>query len=228
MEAKKDAAAGRYADALARHLWFHHNALKYDRSFSGVRLSFALGYWSDLAKQYPPALDALKTTRNAGAARVRAGTGNRDDFHDVSSIDEYLDDVPTTTELFVWLDVNNPALAKASYGVAQRALVESKNYQLCGKYLDPPLSTKIMLEIYRENQRLAKKKTFDHMKDFGDKSLTNQASTLVALLVLNNRSAEADQVVAAVLKERSDKALRDALDKAKKGIVPEPWPSRFE
>ena len=221
--------AGRYADALAKHLWFHHNALGIERSFYGVRLSFALGYWMDLARQYPPALDALKATRDEAVARIRSGNASRDDFHDVSSINEYLDEDARTTELFVWLDEHNPDLARSSYSIAQRSLIRSKNYQLCGKYIDAKRSTERMVKLYREHQRMAMAKEGDFkgdIRDFSQKSLSNSATTLVALLVLNGRSVEADEVVAKVLKEWPDENFRKALEKARTGAVPDPWPNR--
>jgi hypothetical protein len=63
-EAQDDARAGRYADALAKHVWFHENALKYEPSLAGVRLSFALGYWVAFGNSYPPALQKLKSIRD--------------------------------------------------------------------------------------------------------------------------------------------------------------------
>jgi hypothetical protein len=226
-EAKSDADAGRYSDALAKHLWFHRNALTYERALYGVRLSFALGYWLELSEHYPPALEALKDSREEAAGRIRSGTGGRDDFHDFSSINEYLNEEAATTELFIWLDRNNPAFAKTAYASAERALVESKNYQLCGKYIDPSRSTRRMVQIYREHQQMVKENRFgDDMQEFAQKSLAYEASTLVALLVLNGRNVEADEVIAAVLKERADDEFRRELEKAKKGVVPEPWPKR--
>ncbi len=52
-QAKQDTASGRYEDALAKHLWFHENALEYRSSLYGVRLSFALGDWTKLSHVYP-------------------------------------------------------------------------------------------------------------------------------------------------------------------------------
>src|SRR5688500_5081235 len=80
-EAESDAGAKRYPDALAKHLWFHENALKYERGLYGVRLSFALGAWFELGKQYPPALEALKEVRDIAGRRVRERKGKRGDFH---------------------------------------------------------------------------------------------------------------------------------------------------
>src|SRR5688572_11979388 len=100
-EAQADAAAKRYADALAKHLWFHRNALKYRPSLYGVRLSFALGYWLELGKQYPRAIQALKEVRDETGIRIRQGKANRADVHDFSSINEMLSEEHITAELFV-------------------------------------------------------------------------------------------------------------------------------
>jgi len=51
-QARTDAAAKHYADALAKQVWFHEHALDYAQGLYGVRLSYAL---------------------NAGAAMLAAG-----------------------------------------------------------------------------------------------------------------------------------------------------------
>lgn len=226
-EADADARARRYADALAKHLWFHDNALKYERGLYGVRLSFALASWAQLGKQYPPALQALKEVRDTTGRRLRESKGKRGDFHDFSSISEVLGEEEATADLFVWLDQNNTAMAKRSYGVAQNALIRAKYYQLCGKYIDTKESLEMMLRLHREHQRMVGDSRFGtDFKEFAEKSFSHAASTLVALLVLNQRPGEADQVIAAVLKERPDAGLKRELSAARKGVVPEPWPSR--
>src|SRR5215204_5388143 len=105
-EAKSDAARGRYSDALAKHVWFHHHALKYQPSLYGVRLSFALGAWRDLGAAYPPALDKLKSVRDDTEKAVREGSGTREAFHDFVSINKTLFENDRTRDLFVWLDSN--------------------------------------------------------------------------------------------------------------------------
>ena len=179
----------------------------------------------DLAKQYPPALDAMKTTRDDTVARIRQGNATRDDFDDVSSINEYLNEDERTTELFVWLDEHNPKLARSSYEVAESSLIRSQKYQLCGKYIDPKRSTDKMVALYREHLSMAREgNVVRDMTAYTQRSLSNSATTLVALLVLNGRTAEADDVVAKVLAEWPDENFREALEKAKTGAVPEPWP----
>ena len=69
-EARADRRAGRFADALTKHVWFHENALKYVPSLSGVRLSFALTYWMELGAVYPAALRKLKRIRDDAERRA--------------------------------------------------------------------------------------------------------------------------------------------------------------
>jgi hypothetical protein len=226
-EAKVDARAERYGEALAKQLWFHRHALEHERGLYGVRLSFALQSWINLGKRYPPALKTLKEVRDEAGLRVRSGEGTWHDFHDFVAISESLAENVETANLFVWLDQNNPALAKRSYVVAQGALIHAKQYQLCGKYIDPAKSVELMLQVYGVHQRLSKKRGPDSgLMEFADKSLAHDAGTLVALLVLNERTSEADQVIAAVLKERPDPDLKSKLENARKGVIPEPWPKR--
>ncbi|MFO1093722.1 MAG: hypothetical protein U0992_10475 [Planctomycetaceae bacterium] len=66
-EAVDDSRDGRSELALTKFLWFHGNALHYEPSLLGVRLSFALSYWLDFASEYKPAMDAyLRVRRNRG------------------------------------------------------------------------------------------------------------------------------------------------------------------
>ena len=224
-EAEADKEAQRYADALAKHLWFHENALTYERGLYGVRLSFALSAWVELGKQYPPALQALKEVRDKADHRIRENKAKRGDFHDFSAINEVLGEEKLTADLFVWLDQNNAALAKSSYGAAQNALIHAKYYQLCGKYIDSERSLEMILLVHRQHERMIKDSRFGaDFKDYAEKSFSHSASTLVALLAVNQRIKEADEVIAAVLKEKPDPSLKEQLNAARKGVVPEPWP----
>src|SRR5687768_8592736 len=51
--------AGKYNEALARHIWFHNHILEYDIAWAGVRLSYALNDWKKLGNKYEPAKDSL-------------------------------------------------------------------------------------------------------------------------------------------------------------------------
>jgi hypothetical protein len=93
-------AEQRYEDALAEVVWFHENALRFDESYYGVRLSFALRDWMQLGKDYPPALEKLRAIRDEKEGELRAGERKRDTFHDVEAINRHLNEVGRTATLF--------------------------------------------------------------------------------------------------------------------------------
>ena len=228
-EAESDAAAGRYADALAKHVWFHENALKYEPGMYGVRLSFALGAWKSLAERYPAAREKLEAIRDEAAAEVRKKDADRETFHyfhDFAAISDVLGEPNRTRDLFVWLDSNRPSLAREVFEVAQPSLIKLKEYRLCGKYLDPNRSFEQILQLYKETRRIASEPQFKagEMESFADTMFSNSTRTLVALLVLNGRKEDAERVAEQARREWTDTAFRDQLEKALGGLVPEPWP----
>jgi Protein kinase domain len=227
-EAREDVRARRYETALAKHVWYHENALKYQPSQSGVRLSFALTNWLDLAKDYPPALAKLKAIRDQAVAGVKDGTGAWQSFHDMVSINTYLGDDALTRDVFAFLHTYNPEMAKRAFGVAEPALIRAKAYKLCGSYLEPEASLQQSVALYRHNQELAKKdKKYGgpNLLDFSEKSFTNNTTTLIAILVINGRQAEAEKIAHDAKKEWDNASFHAAIEKALQGTVPEPWPS---
>jgi hypothetical protein len=224
-EAKADAAAGRYPDALAKHVWFFENALKYAPAMYGVRLSFALSDWKALSDSYPPALEKLKAERDEAAAKVRESRDSRHSFNDFASINRELGEDAKTEELFLWLDANSPASASAVYDLAQPSLVRARKYGVCGKYLAPDHSLERMICHYTELKQMKDDPdSQQHMNDFADNSLSNGVGTLVALLVVNGRTPEAYRAVEGALKVRDDPAFRAQIESALRGEVPPPWP----
>ncbi len=228
-EARADTDAGRYEDALAKHVWFHLNALKYHRSLYGVRLSIALSDWAKLAAAYPPALDKLRSIRDEAATNIRAAKAKAsfDVFLDFTSINNYLKEDDKTKVLFIWVDANNPSLAKKVYDLAQPALIQAKEYAVCGKYINP--DTRPILDSYRSIKGMVQDGRFDkispgevkRLQDHAEKNLKNQTAILVALLVLNERKADAERVAAeAANKLWDDPQFKQQLEKARNGEVP--------
>ncbi len=83
LRAARDAARdGRYAEALSEYIWFHNHALEEMPSLRGVRRSFALGYWLELAAAYPPARAALKGVRDEKTKRLLEGAEDWELFND--------------------------------------------------------------------------------------------------------------------------------------------------
>ena len=159
-EAQDDVNAKRYEEALAKFVWFHRNALTYDRSFYGVRLSFALMYWHDLGKVHPPALEKLREFRDEAMKNFTNGKDVRESFHDFVAINRTLGEEERTRDAFVLLDTENAATAKNVYSFAESALIDGKAYELWGKYIDPKKSFRRMLWLFRQNRRFLKEPHF--------------------------------------------------------------------
>ena len=224
-EAKENARDGKYEEALLKHIWFHNNALKYDRAFYGVRLSFALSDWKNLSSKYPPALEALEQAQDKAEKNVRNGTNYYDSFNDYEAINEKLGEEDKTLNLFRWLDKNQPDRAKKIYRLVQPTLVRAKEYKLCGKYIDPEnaylryvRNFRSMLDFSKKN-KLPEKTTY-----FAYASFASDVSTLVALLTISKRHSEAEEVAEMAMLEWDDKKFAVLLDESLKGNVPKQWP----
>ena len=132
------AREGRYEDALREYVWFHEHALEHDRSYYGVRLSFALGYWLDLAKDYPAAGAKLREIRDRKTEVLASGGGDRALFHDVQSINKKIGEDDKTFQLFKAMVERSPLLATACADIATEALVRVKAFALAERFSDPP------------------------------------------------------------------------------------------
>ena len=148
-EASDDRDAGRYQLALDKHVWYHDNALKHDSGQGGVRLSFALSDWRQLANRYPPALEKMMEFRDRAELWVKRNKEDFDAFHEFVRLNTQLKEEERTVYLFRWLDEYDPAFANSAYGVAQSALVAEGELELCGKYIAGIESFKDDLELYR-------------------------------------------------------------------------------
>ena len=131
------AREGRYEEALREYAWFHDHALEHQQSLYGVRLSFALSYWMDLAKDYPEARRKLEEIRDRKTEELVSGSGDRELFHDVRSINYYLGEEDKTYKLFITMLDRAPLLAPTCAGLAMEAIVKAGDFVLAERYCDP-------------------------------------------------------------------------------------------
>ncbi|HKI68635.1 MAG TPA: hypothetical protein VKA67_03545, partial [Verrucomicrobiae bacterium] len=188
-EAEADAKNGNYTNALAKQIWIYDNSLKYEPAFAGVRLSFALQDWIHLGKVYPPALEKLKAVRDKAGENAGNMTGQKlyEAFEDFEAINNALGQDVKTKELFSWLDSNKLVEARDVFNLAEPALVKSKAYRLCGKYINADASFAQALQSYRMTSKIAKSpKLGQKVQDFAEKKFENTTTTIIALLVVND------------------------------------------
>ena len=139
-EAQALARKGKYPEALEKHLWYHENSLRLDPAQSGVRLSFALSYWTDLGRKYPEAKVALVAVRDRELKRLTGGDDDADRFRDVAGINGYLKERSKTVELFKAIHAKDREFAGRCYFYAEADLVALGEYRLCRAYIPDPLA----------------------------------------------------------------------------------------
>jgi hypothetical protein len=225
-EACVDTRTGHFETALAKHIWFHENALSIEPALYGVRLSFALSYWLQLAEQPPPALTKLKEIRERALNDVLAGHNVRESFHDMEAIDEWLNDQTATANVFEMLEEKSPKTAREVFELAMPSLVHCRMFTLINKYISPTNDFARMKEEYRHRKIWADLGA-EH-RNFTNMQFMNNSTTLVAILVQNDRRNEAEEIAAAAIAELDDTSFRMALDHAMMGIIPDPWPPKRE
>jgi hypothetical protein len=226
-EAVDDAAARRYDVALEKQLWFHNNAVRYNRGLTGVRTSFALGYWRQLADAYPPAMDALKRTRDDAWSATLSGADTTlavPSFRDFAALNRTLGEEARTANAFAQLDREKPEIAERVAIAARPALIRAKQFELCAKYVDADLWRTLLTAYQLARSSPDTGGLGSEAESFRDHRFTNDVATLVALLVVSGRKEDAERVAGEAEREKGDAEFVAAIDKALLGNVPAPWP----
>jgi len=160
------AEAGKFEEALDKHLWFHE-ASKELPGMGGVRLSYALDIWMELAKKYSPAMDALINLRNNNREILLKGDGKFENFHDLSAINQTLGENEDTFMVFLEIHNNHPKQAKSYYHVVEELIVEKQAYDICDKYITDPIKKYSQIQHMHEmNVELMRKSPTMDNDDF--------------------------------------------------------------
>jgi hypothetical protein len=223
-EAQNDARKGDYKTSLEKHVWYHQNALKHDEGQQGVRLSFALMYWNELGEKYPPAIAQLRKIRDEAGESVRRGKGKQEDlqqaFHDFSAINDRLKEQSKTADLFLELDKQKSKFAAEAYHFAQAALLNAKEYEVCGRYVDPDREFKRLAQVYEITAAMGKGKKNAGLVALANDTLTSGASSLVALLTVADKKEKAAEIAKSAKELRDDANYHRSIDEALEGKFP--------
>jgi hypothetical protein len=226
-EAVEDARWGRHADALAKHLWFHDHALAIDDSLRGVRLSFELSRWMALARTYPPALEAFEAKRRAAGERLTQAASPeiaRAAFRDFAAMNDYRSRDAETVAAYEALGKRWPTLAADLWLSARDALIREKAHALAVRWLD----------VDRELDWIAELLAYDRRRPAwggllgrasGEDFHARSFETIIALLAINGRMAEARRVAERARRDLRVDDLSRRIDRALAGTVP-PAPPR--
>jgi tRNA A-37 threonylcarbamoyl transferase component Bud32 len=230
-EAKGLAQEGRYEEALQRQIWYHNHALEIDSAQTGVRLSFALSYWMELARRYPKAKVALVEVRDRGTREFEQGRGRFDLFMEVAAINREFNEQDVTVALFKSIDARDPRLASQCYVAAEDLLLERGDYLLCARFV-PSFQQRFehsrgtrerSLSILGRNPGADR----NRLEQQADRSFIKISRALVEILIGVERKAEAesirDQALAVLNVPELQSAVTDAemkVDKLKARLEP--------
>ncbi|MGA2551556.1 MAG: hypothetical protein ABSF50_15495 [Burkholderiaceae bacterium] len=224
-EAKEDLRHARYGSALAKLVWFYESAEKYQVSVRGVRLTYALNEWYELAKVYAPALPKMQEERDRAEERVREGIDAQDEFQNTRALNRRLGESDRTVELFAWLDQNRTETAKRVFDLAVPILVSQKQFPLCAHYLEPQTRAPTYVERYNEDLAYIRAERLignsAEVTDYAREQFVHDASTLVALLSILGRMQEADSTARYFEQYVDIPGLSVALNSALSGHIPE-------
>ena len=206
---------GEYKEALDRFLWFHDHVLEHQPSMYGVRLSFALSYWKQLADLYPPALTAMKKTRDDKANQLIQGKGNSSLFHDVASLNNTLGDNDKTVELFRKLDVEQKDLAKQCWDMAEDVIIEAKAYDLVRKYIGNPVREwGKAKQMYETNKSMYGCKNFgEQFKAYNENKFVEESLKFIEVALALDDKKAAKEIQAKASAIINDCRLKDAIPK---------------
>jgi len=205
---------GEYEKALERTLWFHDNALEHEPSMSGVRLSFAMGDWMDLAEKYPPALKAMQKVRDEKTLKLKSGEGNFNLFMDVNAFNRTLKEEDKTIALFRLLDEKQPDLAKTCWIIAKQLVIKNKEFDLADKYLGNLLTE---FDVIKERYEMLVARSHNskvghaHLKSINENRLVEETLLLIETAKALNEVNSAKEIQKRALGLLDDRRLRKAL-----------------
>lgn len=235
-EAQDLAAKGRYEEALQRHIWYHNHALEYDRGQSGVRLSFALSSWMELARKFPKARQALVEIRDRDQREFIEGAGYFDLFLELSSINRTLQEQDETVAVFKAILKKDPDLAKQCYPIVEDLLVQKQEYSVCLGFI-PDAQARFrsmrdelerMLAINRlpaapgqmAPPRPLRPPGMDAtLRRLATDRFVAQVRVLVEILLASGRTADAESIRAQALTVMDDPRLVSAILDAQKRLT---------
>lgn len=208
------AESGRFKEALEKHIWFHE-ASRQMPGMGGVRLSYALDSWKELAKKYRPAMEALIDLRIRNKETLLEGRGNFDNFHDLSALNFVLGEKEDTLKVFSAIHKNDPEQARVYYHVVEDLLVERKEYEICDHYLADPLTKYSHIQhLHKMNTKLMKNNPAmegDEFKSYTTESYVRGICQLIEILLAVHKKDMAKEIQKRALEYFDNEDIRRAI-----------------
>jgi len=184
---------GKYEEALKRFLWFDRQVYDSASEMNGVRRSFALSYWMELADRYPPALDSMLEIRNSKTTKILSNGGTCALFADVVAINRTLKENSKSISLFETLLTQSPVQAKRCHVYIISDLLNSKRYDLMKGVVDPIAEFKKDVKFH--NQSLAELGEYEEeVNKLRKKTFSMKAKQLIDYCLAIEDQSSADYI----------------------------------
>lgn len=214
--ARNSAREKRFAEALSEYIWFHEHALEEEPALRGVRLSFALGYWLELAGEYHPARTALQSIRDEKTRRLEGGEENWELFNDVTAINRELSNDEATYDLFCLINSRNSAFAAQCARVATPALVKAHDFKLARSFIHDPeqaieqLAARFINGIERANRSSTPERRAD-ITNVEVRIYAEDVALLVQIVGMAGEYERADELVDHAIALSGSSEMQDAV-----------------
>jgi hypothetical protein len=224
-QARDDTKAGDYEIALEKYLWIHKESMKYQSSFAGVRLSYALDDWKILSRKYPPALNAMIEVRDETEMSIRSGSGSYLEFLDLAALNRSLNQNTRTIELASWLSDHRPDLAREVLRISARAVESTQDAEAIAKHIVVEGEAEELLASYRQLVELAERHPADSPRrekalEFANYYIATEAQRTAAILVRSGRQDDAKVLADELLKGLRSEELERSLNRGLRGEIP--------
>lgn len=161
---------------------------------NGVRRSFALSYWKELADRYPPALDSMLDIRNSKTSIILSGGGTCALFADVIAINGTLNENSKSISLFERLLNQFPDQAKNCHRYMVGHFFTTKRYDLLKGLVDPIAEFKRTLKKFQNKSFAELGEDGEQFNKFRKKSFAIKAKQLIDYCLAIKDQTSADYI----------------------------------
>jgi thiol-disulfide isomerase/thioredoxin len=145
------AQKGRIEDALSEYLWCFDHGLEHSPAFVGVRVSFLPSRIVQLGQTHPPALDALRTRRDAARKAIEGGTADFQAAMGFAALNDYLGEKDQTLALYDRIkgDGSRPApIRRFLFDRSLDQLLGARRYKEVVADAEPGVKVRELIERY--------------------------------------------------------------------------------
>lgn len=214
-------------EATGEYVWLWNNIVKYDPSYSAVRLSFMVGEITSLVRRHEPARKAFADLRNQAQPAIDDGTADREVFLDWLALNKVLGDEETIIAWFDRVKDKPERLAVNEFAgddLFDLLIKRGRWSDAAGVYADPVKSVQrgaAILHI-RESSEMDDA-TKASIRRIQAQRFRTQASRMYAACLVGGKDESASRVAAILLAEQDDATSRTVLvETALKAGAPRP------